>query len=270
MTESIFAGRGIPPKLFEGISDDCYDMLTDNEFMTSLRQLSLDLVVVDVFPLNKCLILLPHVLDLPFIYVAPTLEPSWKMRIQSMPSVIPLINPHGTPHTEQMSFTERTTNFIMQIVIHCWFFPEFINYGMIAEFRRSDKIRDYDDIALDAQMFFYDRDYLLEYPNTMFPNVVTLGGITARDANPLSPDWAEWANSATDGFIVVSFGSGVDGFPTDVIRKLSEAFIMMKCHVVWRIGNITNLIDLPERIKVGGGWSSISSILANHQMGINL
>ena len=229
--------------------------------MNKLRALHLDLIVVDVFPLNKCLVLLPHILNIPFIYHAGCPEPSWKFRIPSLASVIPIIKPFGKPKSEVMTFLERTQNFLFQAVLHVWFFPGTTDYELIKKYRQSDDITEYDQIALQAEMFFFNRDHLLEYSRWFLPNAVALGGLTARDAKTLPDDWLKFANSATDGFILVSFGSVVDSFPEHVIRKMTDAFLMVKYHVIWRISK--HIPNLPQRIRVLSNKTYISKISKN-------
>ena len=246
--DSIYSGRGDHKSTYDSFNQDCEEILSDTILLDTLRSLQLDLVVVDVFPLNKCLVLIPHVLNIPFVYQAGCPEPSWKYRIPSMPSVIPIIKPFGTPYTEKMSFFERTHNFILHVILHVWFFPAVTDYEMVLKYRRNGQIKDYDDIALQAEMFFFDRDHMLDYSRWSLPNAIALGGLTARDSKPLLPDWKQWADSAYNGFFIISFGSVVDSFPQEVIDKMAEAFRIVNYHVVWRIGK--NITGLPKRIKV--------------------
>ena len=49
---------------------DCEDMILDKELMHRIVDLKFDHVLVDVFALAKCLLLIPHILDIPIIYVS--------------------------------------------------------------------------------------------------------------------------------------------------------------------------------------------------------
>ena len=99
--QRVFAGDDLTDDVITNCSRDCSEMLADQEFLQTLRNHKFDIALVDVFVLNKCLVLITYILDLPMIYVSSVPEPLWSVRVPALPSV----TPGGVlPFTEDMSF----------------------------------------------------------------------------------------------------------------------------------------------------------------------
>src|SRR6218665_3524018 len=69
------------------------------------------------------------------------------------------------------------------------------------------------------------------------PNTVALGDIMAQPAKPLPKDLQTFLDEATEGALIVSFGSFFDYVPEFVAKRFCEAFRRIKYRIVWKLKN---------------------------------
>lgn len=83
------------------------------------------------------------------------------------------------------------------------------------------------------------------------PNVIDIGGIHCRPANPLPKEFSDYvADSEVNGFIVFSLGSAVDGneMPEFILDALLQGFGRLKQRVIWKIEGIKG--NIPENVMI--------------------
>lgn len=248
--------------LIESFNNDCHDILADTELRQQVKDLKIDLIVVDVFPLNNCLLMIPHSYGLPFVYVSSVYEPVWSLRIPALPSVFPTLN---VDLSEKMNFMERVQNFLIQFTIHVHSGPVLTDYKMIETYRRSDKIHSFLDIIREADFFMFLLDPILNYPIPLYQNMVNIGCATCRENQPLPTYLGEFVSQADHGVLFISFGSAVSSFEDHTVIKIRDALLAVKYHVVWRIKEHEHLKDLPKRIMIGT-WFPQNDLLGHHKV----
>ena len=109
---------------------------------------------------------------------------------------------------------------------------------LLSEHHSSVPVTSYDSIIRKSHLFFFTKDYLLEYPKPLYPNCIELGGLTASDANPLTGEWLDYVESASYGVIVVSFGSAVNYLPNNKFALIRDGLRAVKYQVIWRVGKM--------------------------------
>ncbi|XP_064629643.1 UDP-glucosyltransferase 2-like isoform X2 [Lineus longissimus] len=86
-----------------------------------------------------------------------------------------------------------------------------------------------------TQLMLYDVSKVLSTPMPLSPNVVNVGGLNVRKSKPLPEgELKQFVDSATDGFILVSFGSFAKYFPDRIICILLETFRDVPHKIVWK------------------------------------
>ncbi|CAL4179986.1 unnamed protein product, partial [Meganyctiphanes norvegica] len=83
-------------------------------------------------------------------------------------------------------------------------------------------------------------------------SVVYAGGIHLKDANPLTGELEEWAQSSGDaGFIYMSFGSIVkpSEMPEEYRQVFIKAFSSIDQKVLWKFDQET-MADLPDNVRL--------------------
>uniref|UniRef100_T1ISX0 UDP-glucuronosyltransferase n=1 Tax=Strigamia maritima TaxID=126957 RepID=T1ISX0_STRMM len=127
------------------------------------------------------------------------------------------------PYTHRMSFSQRFVNTLY------W-----ISSSYVAELSQA------------ISSFFYPRPYL--------PTVIRIGGIQCRPAVPLPESNLKKfiEDSGDDGFILVSFGSIINGefIGENLISALKTAFAHIKQRVIWKYeSEITGLSNNVRTVK---------------------
>ena len=255
-------GEDISNEVNEYVNDDCYDILNDQELHIKIKKLNITLLIVDAFPLNQCLLMIPHFLKIPFIQVSNVYEPSWSLRIPSMASVSPFVEIKYDVNSEKMTYFQRMKNFFIQLVFHIC--PPVIktDYEMIKKYRHSDEIHSFQDIARQAEVYMFLLDHMLDYAKPLYPNMINLGCVTCREAKPLPSDLEQFVSTAEHGVLLISFGSGVDNLRSEVIRKIRDGILATKYSVIWRLNKHQDMRDLPSRIKTTG-WIPQNDLLGH-------
>ena len=229
----------------EGFIQFCTNPLSDDAMYKELKGLKLDLAVVDVFPNTRCLHILCYRLGIPYISSTTTYEP-WLMRVPALPSFVPF--PLAQRFTEDMTFMERLFNTI--ILLDWTIFTEVpsVDDSLVAKYAPEKPVVTLNYLASRSLLWFIDTDFAIDYPRPMMANEVNIGGISTRPAKSLPPDLKQFVDSATDGVIVVSFGTH-DALPPNVYEKFMAAFVQINQKVIWRY-KYDFPPDVPEHIKL--------------------
>ena len=85
-------------------------------------------------------------------------------------------------------------------------------------------------LVLRAEVWLVGLDPILQYPYPTLPNVKFIGGLSAKPAEPLDPEFQSFMDSGKDGVIVVSFGSLVVNMSHELTEKLMTAFSSITSH----------------------------------------
>lgn len=239
---------------------ECRRLLMFNEpLMSRLTALKFDMAVVDGLFVLKCLYLVPHRLQIPWVTMTDAFEP-WLARVLWLPSFVP--NPI-VPFTERMTFLERLQNsFWTALLASITIMPD-PPEDILATYRLYGHFDTLNDLAAKSLLWILTSDATLDYARPLMPNIVEAGGLTIKPStNELPENIKAFADSSRKGLILVSFGSIVSHFPTAMAEKFTAAFSAVKDYnIIWRFEKPDHL-KLPENI-LALKWIPQNDILAH-------
>lgn len=163
-----------------------------------------------------------------------------------------------------MNYGERFYNTLMSI--YDWTIYKLITFPIQQRLYNKyfpNARRSLTEMSKNYSFIFSNHHVSFSTPRPNLPNVVEIGGIHVKPAKKLPKDIQEFFDSATDGAIVFSMGSYIDG--TDWDPKNREIFLRvfgkLKQKVLWRYSNET-LPGNPGNIKISS-WLPQRDILAH-------
>lgn len=220
------------PPVFDGIFElykkHCDILLTDEAFMRTLRDLDLDLFVIDNIFTIKMLTIIPYRLGVRFAFLGTHYDPV-AQRIPFSPPVIPFTL---LPFTDHMTFVERLQTTLLQVT-------SFFNDPTIYSDAVSRYAPEMPDIPVDrlvarAEIWLVETDHILDYPRPTIPNVKLIGGTAPGPPKPLPAGFESFMNGASEGVVVVSFGSYVLKLPQVISDKIFNALRKLPFRAVFR------------------------------------
>ena len=171
----------------------CQLLWKDTKTLERLKQERFDLMLIN--PFQQCEFLLHCYLDVPFVVFTPAMKyPAFNEDIFRVPSPMAYAPAMMTGFTDQMSFLERTINFLARTVG-----TSYISYLMIDQFAELKNElglcpgMSLVDINRKAELWLANNDAVLDFPQPSVPNKVNIGGIMAEPAKPLPPVGMPWS-----------------------------------------------------------------------------
>jgi len=237
-------------------------MTVDNDDkLERLEQEKFDVAVVDVLYFSKCVYLIPHRLQIPYITFSLSADPL-TVRVPWLPSFVPSL---VFPLSEQMSFVERLENTVGLLVVT--FILPFAVSPMTREiqdkFSRYGSFSSLDELELKSAMWFLIIDNIVDYSRPMMPSMVSIAGLTAKPSNgKLPPDIENFIDGAKKGVILMTFGTVSVNVPAHMVEAFSSAFRRLDGYrVVWRLNNRDD-VKLPDNVMIAQ-WLPQGDILAH-------
>ena len=227
--DAYFEGR--PPVLdgiFQLYKDHCRILLTDEALTDTLRRLDLDMVVLDNIFTVKALAVLPYRLGVAFSFLGTYYDPVTS-RIPFSPSVTPF---PLLPFSDRMTFWERATMAWVYFV-SCLHDPSTLG-DEVARYAPEMPYLPVDVLVARADLWLVETDHILDYPRPSLPNVKLIGGTAARPAQPLPDTFRSFMDGASEGVVVVSFGSYVLHLPEKVSSKILAVLGKLPFKAVFR------------------------------------
>lgn len=166
-------------------------------------------------------------------------------------------------YTDKMTFMERLWNTLYtlydKILFHALEVP--LQYRIYKRHFPDAKTPFYDMVKSPA-IIFQNSHVSTSSPRPYQPNVIEIGGIHVKVANPLPDDLQEFLDTATDGAIIFSMGSFIKSkdFPIEKRNALVNVFGRMKQKVLWKFEE--DLPNKPENIKISS-WLPQRDALAH-------
>ncbi|XP_017152201.1 UDP-glucuronosyltransferase 2B15-like [Drosophila miranda] len=154
-------------------------------------------------------------------------------------SYVPSIN-DSLERGQGMSFKQRISGFIMSL--------GFRVFGKILEYRNRNSYKElfgddpnmpeYSEMMKNASLVFFASHAISEGPiRPNVPGVIEIGGIQVKDTPaPLPKNMEEFLGNATDGAILLSLGSNVQGshLSPDTVQKMINVLSKLKQRVIWK------------------------------------
>ena len=146
--------------------------------------------------------LLAYKLGVP-IAMAGTLSDTSTMGVPSFISVSPQ---NFMVHKINLTFTERLAN--LGFILFGVLMPSpFISSAMVNELVPGKPHVTINELHEQTQLYLVDQDPILDYPKSSMPHVQYVGGLSVSEGKPLPDDFQRFMDGASNGAIIVSFGS---------------------------------------------------------------
>ena len=242
----------------------CQQLTSDDNDgkLAELEREKFNVAVLDGTFISKCLYLIPHRLRIPWISYTDVIDPLL-VRVPWFPSFVPSAL---YPLSEQMTFAERLKNtaaFFILLFLLPMQFPD-PGHEAMDKFRRYGYFNSLDELASKSALWFLTKDNVLDYPRPMMPNMVDIGGLTARrSTGKLPPDIKSFIDGAKKGVILMTFGSMISSIPAHMAEKFSVAFGRLDGYrAIWKLNNSGNVLELPDNVMISP-WLPQNDILAH-------
>ncbi|CAD5113976.1 DgyrCDS3139 [Dimorphilus gyrociliatus] len=236
--ERTIAGKQpkLRPDMLEYIYNETVAMVDNIELMNKIRDYKFDGAILDGFFIARFFAIIPHHFRIPIFTVTDSLTDPVIQPV-SLPSYTPSL---FLPCSEQMSFTERLLNFALTVLLRTqimrnMMFPQIPTDNLFKKYVADDKIKHWDDLVKESELFIVSRNHMLEYPAPIWPNTLLAHSLTVRSPKPLTEKFEKMVLKHPDKKLVfVSFGSHGDLIPSSFSMKLLEVFGSFNdVHFIW-------------------------------------
>ena len=216
-----------------------YKLLESKEVMDKMSREKWDFIVTD--GVIAAYMLLPYKLGVPYGMFAVECTGHLR-RIPMMPSYMPHLL---TPFSDEMSFFQRVANsFFTLLMLFLPLGPSDLSSKHVPERPPTNLV----ELMINASVCFLMRDNVIDFVRPEMPDVIPVAAIMGRAAKPVEGDLRKILASAKDGVILVSFGSGIDELPEDVLNKFLTVFKQLKQQIIFKYKH--PIPDLPDHIHV--------------------
>uniref|UniRef100_A0A3B4A048 UDP-glucuronosyltransferase n=1 Tax=Periophthalmus magnuspinnatus TaxID=409849 RepID=A0A3B4A048_9GOBI len=255
-------------KFMGHLSYQCGRLLEDEKMMSFLQIEHYDIAVLDA--LNPCSFILARKLGIRYIAFYPgALNGPLSIGLPSPISYVPVFN---SELTDRMNLWGRMKNLIF-VLGFCFFLFFFTGQALIwsrfsevAEQHLEQSLSGLDELHQGAELWAFNTDFSLEFPQPLMPFTVLVGGVLNKPAKPLQQDLDSWITTLKEPcFVVVTLGSMVSSVSVDsLITELVAGFSSIPQGVIWRYD--TKLwpshIEIPPNVKIVD-WLPLNDLLGH-------
>ncbi|XP_064641719.1 UDP-glucuronosyltransferase 1A9-like isoform X2 [Lineus longissimus] len=208
---------------FDIIKMECRNTLLDTNLFKKIEAERFDFVIVD--GMVKCLTIFPHKLGLPFAIFMSHLPPDIPHATLQAQFILPGV----IDDILSLRKLPRVLATIGRAVFVTALFNAADQYFM--DFHNTPIF----EIQKESKLWLCDIGMVLDTPKPVSPNAIHVGGLNIRKAKSL-PEGAlkQFVDSASDGFVLVSFGSFVKYFPDKIVNILLDTFRDVPYKIVWK------------------------------------
>ncbi|XP_074659624.1 UDP-glucuronosyltransferase 1A8-like [Tubulanus polymorphus] len=255
MRSAMLGDAAVGSHMKNQINTECIKILYDEEIQAKIKSLKFDLAVVDGFAI--CRYLIPKKHGIPFITFAGLVYP-WLS-----PGLTPIISGltclSGPNHR---SMSDRFRHFQAYIeALHDPF--TLLDEAPLLDYLPGQKLKTLLDLSKEAMLTLVVHVPVLDCPIVMPPNMINVAGISRVTAKPLTGQFKQFMDAATQGAIIVSFGSQADAdFPADVAEKFIDAFGRLEQQVFWRLDNSKFNLKVSDNVHLSK-WLPQKGLLAH-------
>ncbi|XP_044158732.1 UDP-glucuronosyltransferase 1A1-like isoform X3 [Bufo gargarizans] len=239
--------------VFNMFYKSCESLLLNQELIQKLRDEKFDAVLTDPFLL--CGVILSEHLDLPNVNFLRGLPCAYDYESSQCETPLSYVPRLFSKFSDKMTFIERVENLVIKLLepYYCR-----VMYSQWVRLATQLLKKDVTPVQLlsRSSIWLLRYDFVFEYPKTIMPNMVFIGGINCKLPKSLPKDFEKLVNSSGEhGFVVFSLGSMVSEIPMDKAMDMAEAFRSIPQTVIWRytgkvpsnLGSNTHLVKwLPQ------------------------
>ncbi|XP_071476585.1 UDP-glucuronosyltransferase 2C1-like [Diadema antillarum] len=249
--------------LAPGYYAECKHILENEAVLRELREGEFDVIIIDTIWLCSLLIA-RKVGPIPVIGESPG-SLSFINHVSAGNPIYPAFMPDkkltsGLP--QKMNFFQRLGNALVISLYVRFVFPYvYQTYdALIAEHGLGSKgLTLLDLIRNDVMLWLVNTDFAYEFPMHITPNIIPIGGLTARPPKPLPQVELEdfMLSSGEHGVVIFSLGSyftfGTDmaSLKSNIVQVFADAFAQLDQKVIWHMTDSGALKrTMPPNVKI--------------------
>ena len=220
-------------------TDICFYIMEDKELMQKLGKRKFDMMIHSSGPHSDCVNFIGYKFSVPFIHSGPYFEPV-SLGVPYNPSVTPdyFLSLYG----ESMTFLQRIQNTVLYYLKPFLLSRMSFLVDLSTKYVPEEPYISKEDLRQQCQLTLCESDVLLDYPRPKMPNVEFVGGLSTSKPKPLNKDFQSLMDTATNGVVIVTFGSLFNHFPDE---KLNALFVAMK-----RVSHLTFIMRYGKKNSV--------------------
>uniref|UniRef100_A0A8C5H7C5 glucuronosyltransferase n=1 Tax=Gouania willdenowi TaxID=441366 RepID=A0A8C5H7C5_GOUWI len=246
------------------LSHQCDNLLGNKETITFLQKEKYDIIILDAF--NPCSFILAHKLGVPYVAFYPgMLNGPLSIALPSPVSYVPVF---GSQLSDQMNLWDRAKNLLFSILAPVdliWSTFKDVAERHLESGSPPGGLR---QLHQGAEMWAFNTDFSLEFPQPLMPYTVLVGGLLNKPANPLEQDLESWISSfGSAGFIVVTLGSMVSSVSVErLLVELTAGFSRIPQGVLWRYDSQLwpSDLDKPDNVRLQE-WLPVNDLLGHRK-----
>ena len=229
-------------------------LFEDRNVMGWLGTQKFDMAIVDgVMPMYQ---FVPYKLAIPHALLMVNCM-GHRRRIPVMPSYVPFML---TSYTDKMTFPQRVVNTLAMMAF------EAVSFGgeeVSRKYFPELPVTSVNNLLMNASLCFQLRDNALDFVGPSMPDVIPVGSMMARPAQPLTADMQSFMDQSKHGVVLISFGSIVSDLPEDVLIKLMDGFRAIPYDVIMR--HKGDIPGAPGNVRFLS-WIPQNDLLADHHL----
>ena len=244
----------------------CNSLLKNETLLLQLRAENYDVVIYDTLwpcaPLFSSKI--GHVPAIGLVMVPMPSSTAVFSGLDHNPSYVPTI---GLGLSNDMTFFQRVGNTLTYHFLNT-FFRRLIHKpfdDLLALHDIYSPSGNIDALLYNSSLWFVNADFAVEFPCSLPPSVIPVGGLTTHPSSPLSPDLEEFVQSSgEDGVIICTMGTYVKGLPDKIIHAFASAFSRLPQKIIWQLPATPSNVNIAGNIKVLP-WVPQNDLLGHHK-----
>ena len=235
----LYEMRIIAQQSVKHMIEECKGLFKDVKLLKDLEEHRFSFAIMDgVYP--ACYYTLPYRLGIPYAtYAIP-----FDTYVSNMPSLSSHIPNMMFTYTDELNFPTRILNFVKDVAIYLSPITMEGDFSSYAPDRSWKSTR---ELVQNSKLWLYLHDDTITLPRPSMPNTLFIADIMAREANPLPFELESLVSNASNGVILVSFGSVVTSIPSKQIEIIFKAFSSVKQQIIMkRVTGVST--DVPKNV----------------------
>ncbi|KAM9085747.1 UDP-glucuronosyltransferase 1A10-like isoform 3-T3 [Megaptera novaeangliae] len=219
-------------KAFDYFFSHCKSLFEDTKLVKYLKESSFDAVFLD--PFDMCGLIVAKYLSLPSVVFTRGVFCHYLEESTQCPMALSYVPRDFSGFSDVMTFGQRLWNHIRHLEERLFCRYLFKNVVEIASEILQTTVTA-SDLFSQISIWLLRRDFVLNYPKPVMPNMVFIGGINCYEGKPLSKEFEAYVNASGEhGIVVFSLGSMVSEIPEQKATEIADALGKIPQTVLWR------------------------------------
>lgn len=174
--------------------------------------------------------------------------------------------------TDRMSLLERFENFFVSLYDaggrKLYYLPRLTDMARESfkklENQMGGRLPSVNDLEKKIAVHLMNSHSAFSFPRPKMPGMIDIAGIHIKATKPLPSDIQQFIDSASDGVILISFGTFLqpEQMPPEKYQAMLDAFSKMKQKIIWKWDENDKKVNFPSNIMVKK-WLPQADILAH-------